>query len=274
MCIRGSTARLRRSRLSRARGGRCKLNITFIATTTTTFTAPSLSSNEYVQPVANMTISLGSYTSQPPFTIKTPAGTATQVSLNVFFDAFLPRSDIDLDSLMHDGVENELISSTGRMWGYKSKTPGEMPSSRAFQYMQSRATKLAHSVRRRDSRLVYLNNPKMEWLEDDRDRNAFPDACLVFDDEQASKSNRGGRRRRRSSPKSHSISCWDYRSSSDSSSGSESSSASSSSSKEDHAAAIDWMTIVVSGAYSQRRESKDKDSVGDLYFNNHVQLCS
>ena len=213
-----------------------------------------------------MPVSGGTYSTTSSYVIaETCRGAAIEVPLDVFFEVFLPplRDDIDLDALMRDGVEHDLLTSTGRMWGYEMRTPPEMSYSTAFAPLQSCASRLAHSVRRHTSRLAYLSNPRNQWLQDDKDTQVFPDACLLVDQGHTLGASRG-RKRRKSSPKAHACP-WSYRSASDSSSGSASSSTSNTSSSSDRVAAIDWKTIAVSGAYVRHSESEDQYSVCCLF---------
>ena len=96
--------------------------------------------------------------------------------------AFLPplHEDINFDRLMHDGVEKDLVTSTGCMWGYKLRAPSEMTRSKAFQPLQSRATKLANSVRRLTPRCMLVNSPQQRWDYDDSDEDKLPDAYFLL----------------------------------------------------------------------------------------------
>ena len=117
--------------------------------------------------------------------LDTPFGPGTWVSLSTFLETFLPPlpASVDFDAMIRRlkrqrASSQQIITKSGRLWGYSRKKPTDLGRSDAFKYMYTCANRITKFVHGASPRYRLHHNEQNAWYPCERSDDSLPDAYL------------------------------------------------------------------------------------------------
>ena len=118
--------------------------------------------------------------------LQTPLGRASLVPLEVFFDTFLPSmpSTVDFNLLLRRiarlrGPSCQIITKSGRLWGYAHKRPSDFERDDAYKYVYTAMERLAKIIPLCSQTHALVHNTENSWDSGERDADTLPDAYFT-----------------------------------------------------------------------------------------------
>ena len=115
----------------------------------------------------------------PYHILSTPFGQASYVSLKTFFEEVLPEDAISLDRnliVKRLTCRHEIVTKSGRLWGYGQKKPSDFSRQDAYQHVATGARRVVKAVPGLKQNWKLINSPNIIDKVDQKDKNALPDA--------------------------------------------------------------------------------------------------